>query len=125
MGANLVVPVAMESVSPDSQSIHLFVCDFEAFGILVSIQTAVDLQAFLSSSRTDQVDNNLVRLKWNATPVACDVAKQTVLDFIPFACSRWVMANFDRHARFVGKLLQFVLPKPIAMPVAASTVGSD
>ena len=58
-------------------------------------------------------------------PVSCDVAEEPVLDLVPFARPRRVMADFDNHAGLVCETLQFELPQTIAVSIAAAAVGSN
>src|SRR6266446_4831658 len=53
------------------------------------------------------------------------MAKQPMLDLVPFAGSRWEVAYLDFQAKVVAQLLQFHFPQPIAATVAAATVGRD
>src|SRR5437870_503664 len=53
------------------------------------------------------------------------VVAQLMLDLVPFAGSRWEVAYLDFQAKVVAQLLQFHFPQPIAATVAAATVGRD
>lgn len=73
----------------------------------------------------DAGNHNLMRLQRHASPIPRDVAKHSVLDLVPLAGSRRIMAHFDDHARLVGELLQLQLPKPITRTIAAAAIGCD
>jgi hypothetical protein len=67
--------------------------------------------------RTHQVDDNLVRDERHAAPIAGNMAEQPMLDFVPFAGPRGIMADFDNHARGIRQPLQFVFPQPIVIAI--------
>lgn len=53
------------------------------------------------------------------------MAKQAMLDLVPFARTGWKVADLDLHVQFVRRLLQFVFPEAVSRAVAAPTVGGD
>ena len=85
----------------------------------------MDFQSLFGLRGANQTDDNLHGLKGNPLPIAGDVAEEPVLDFVPLAGSRWVVAKFDNHSRFVGQLLQSPPPQSRSRTVAAATVGRD
>ena len=56
-------------------------------------------------------------------PIACNVAKEPMLDLIPLAGAGRVVAKFDGHARLVGQLLQSPSPKSRSGAIATATAG--
>ncbi|MEZ6060400.1 MAG: hypothetical protein R3C19_08570 [Planctomycetaceae bacterium] len=72
-----------------------------------------------------QLDDDLESFQRLALPVARDVAEQTMLDPVPFAGSRRIVADFESHAGFVGETLEFEFPQSAAGAVAAAAVSGD
>jgi len=56
-GADRVVPVGMEIMTLDVQSVELMVGDFDAVGIGVGVELATQFKAGLRRGRGDQLDN--------------------------------------------------------------------
>src|SRR5437660_2487118 len=73
----------------------------------------------------NRFDYDFVSFQGNSLPVSCDVAKESVLDLVPFARSRRIVTNLDHQTRLVGKTLKLQFPQPIAGTVAAATVRGD
>src|SRR5580692_3511088 len=63
--------------------------------------------------------------QWFATPVLGDEAKQAMLDFVPFAGSRWKMADTQSQVQFLSQFLQGHFPQTRAIAVAAASVCRD
>ena len=115
----------MKSMAFGVQFGHLIVSNFSTVLIGRFIQPAMDFQSLDRSCRANQVDDHLMALQRYATPVPRDVAEQSMLDLVPLARSRWIVANLDDQTGLVGQPLQFMLPQPVAVAVAAATVSGD
>src|SRR6266516_6302183 len=57
-----------------------------------------------------QLQDHRVAGQWLAAPVLADPGKETMLDLVPFACSRRHVADGDRQAGFIRQLLQLPFP---------------
>ena len=125
MWLDFVVPFAVEFVSFDSDRVHFIVCHFPTSLVGFLVQPAMNFKPFVGSRRAYKLDNHLVRLKRNATPVARDVTEQSVFDLIPFARARRIVAHLDDHSQFIRQRLQLEFPQSISVTVAASTVRCD
>ena len=80
--------------------------------VRIGIQLRPYLQPFAGRRSRNQVDNDLVTDQGLTTPVETDVRKQSMLDFVPLACSRREMADPDGNGEFIGEPLQFQFPQP-------------
>src|SRR5689334_10909386 len=58
-------------------------------------------------------------------PIAGDVTKQPMLDFVPLARARWKMANLQLQVQVVRQFLQRHLPQTAPAAIAAATVRRD
>ncbi len=115
----------MKFVPADAQGGILLSADLASLRVGFLIKPAVHGQPFLRPRRTDQIDHHLRGGQRNAPPVARDVAEQAMLDFIPFAGARRIMADLDNPAGGIGEPLQFQLPQPCAMAITPPTVRRD
>lgn len=115
----------MKLVPADTKGSVLFIADLPSLGVGFLIKPAVHFQPFLRARRADQLDHHLISGQRHAAPVACDVAEQPMLDFIPFAGPRWIMADLDNESGGIRQTLEFVLPQPIAMAITSSAVRGD
>ena len=102
-----VVPFAVEVMAEDVDGGEIIVGDFDAGGVGFGIEFASDFEAGLGFGGRDQLDDDGVTDERLAAPVAGDEGEQAVLDAVPFAGAGRQVANGDRHAEFVGELLQF------------------
>ena len=108
-----------------ADGLHLLVGDRHALLILSLIQPHPYLQSGLGSSATYQVHDRLVTLQGLSLPVQTDVGEHAMLDLVPFAGPRRIMAYGHGQAKFVGKLLQVILPSPTPVGVAPARIGTD
>lgn len=53
------------------------------------------------------------------------MTEYTMLDFVPFAGTRWKVTYFDRYVEFVREFLEFVFPQPIARSVAPTAISRN
>src|SRR5262249_35905056 len=93
--------------------------------VLIRVEPRLDFQPLLGPRRPDQVDDDLQGLQRNPLPIACDVTEEPMLDLVPLARARWLMAKLARQARLVGELLHRPPPEPGSRTVAAPTIGRD
>lgn len=103
----------------------LLVGDLDAFGVGSLVQFGLNSQSSACSRTDNQLDQDFMADEGASSPVHADIAKQTMLDLVPFARSRWEMSDRNRESRLVGQLLQFKLPGPYARSVASAAVGGD
>lgn len=124
-GSKSVVPFTMESMSMDVKLSHLLISHLYAGLISALIRLGEDAQAFSGCGVGNQIDNDLAAYKGPSPPVLRKVSEHPVLDPVPLACPWGEVTDCDGKTRFIGKFLQFKLPKPGSAPVASPTVGSD
>ena len=115
----------MESVTLDVEGGHLRVGDLDTLGVDARIEFAPYCQAGPCRCGGDQFNHRLSAGQRLASPGLGDVAEQPVLTLVPLRGAGRVMANPQRKAGFVGKLLKFDLEQPHARPVGAAAVRRD
>ena len=98
-----IVPFGMEFVAGDIAGGHFSVTHFDAFFIDTFIKGTFNFEPSIGRRRTDQLDNGHVIDQRFATPALGDMAEQTVLNLIPFGCSRRIMVHVDDQVLCVGK----------------------
>ena len=113
VGAGLddIVPVAMELVTLQIDSLHLFVGDSPPCGILPTIEATRDLQTLGRGRLGNEVHDGLVIPQRLTPPVRRDERKESMLDLVPFAGARRKVANGKRKPGFIGQALQLQLPE--------------
>ena len=99
---DLIVPLAVEVMAFDDTLSKGLVGYLDALVVGLFIEPSVDLQSRSRAGVADARYYNLMRLKRHASPIPRDVTEQPVLDFVPFARSGWVVANFDDQSRLIG-----------------------
>src|SRR5277367_5001015 len=107
--ADGVVPIAVEFMTMNVDGVHLGISDFDAGGVGVGIDLALDLQAGICGRGRDQLNDGLVADQRAPAPVLRDEGEQAMLDLVPFAGAGRQMAYRDRDAEFIGEGLQFAL----------------
>ena len=100
-----VVPIAMEIVAVEIDRGQLCVRNCNTLGISPLIELTLDPQSSLCPSRGDEVYNSGQGQQGSTAPILGDVGKESMFDLVPFAGSRRKVANGDRLARRIGKLL--------------------
>ena len=73
----------------------------------------------------DEVDDGFVTHQGLPPPVHTDERKHSVLDLVPFAGSRRVMAHRDTKTELIYEALQMVFPCTGAVPIAPTAVCTD
>ena len=117
-----IVPLAVEFLVRDVDSLHLLVSDLHAFRIEVAVDLAAYLEASFGCRGPYELDNHLVTDQRLAAPILGDEGEQPVLDLVPFAGSgRQVVHNYSQ-ASLVGEPLEFAFPELHAGAVAAAAV---
>jgi hypothetical protein len=120
-----VVPLAVELIRLDRETIHLPVSDLSTERIAVRIQLRPDGQPFLRRRVPDQIDDDLTAHQRTAPPVYGNVAEHPMLDLVPLAGARRKVASRDPQADLVGQPLEFPFPQPASAPVGTAAVGCD
>ena len=118
-------PPEAHLVPAETKGGKLFLAHLPSLRVGFLIKPAVHFKPFIRARRADQVDHYLIRGQRHAAPIARDMAEQPMLDFIPFAGPRRIMADLDNHPRGIGQALQLMLPQPIAMAITSPTVRGD
>ena len=110
----------------EGELVQLFLGYPFAFFVILIHQASVDVKARRIPGRSDVVENGLIRIQGNTSPIRADVRKQLMFDRIPLGCTRRIMA--DRHGELVGitnLVLQVILPGPRAGVIGSAAVGED
>ena len=71
-----------------------------------------DFQAGSRCRATNEADQKQHCAQDMASPCGCDLAEESVLNRIPFGCSRRVMTDCDLESGLIGKVLQTFLVPP-------------
>ena len=74
------------------------------------VQQSLDLQAGFCLRGADQFNNRLKADQRLASPIHADEGKHPVLDPVPLARARWIVANGDGYYDAVRQLLQARFP---------------
>ncbi len=85
IGADSIVPFAVEGVGADIERAHIGVGDFDAGGIDSSIEFTSDGQAGCRRGCADEFDDGLVVPERPPSPVPRDEREEPMLDLVPFA----------------------------------------
>src|SRR5512142_904749 len=120
-----VIPLAVELVPLDGQSLHLLVTDLSTRWVIALVQLRSDRQSGLRRRMPDQIHHHLPTHKGATPPVLGDVAEHPMLDRVPLARAGREVAHRDPQAGLIGELLQLHLPQPAAPPVGAAPIGRD
>lgn len=115
----------MKLVSVNVDGLQLDVAHLDLWRVVFLVQPCMHLEARRGASCRDQIDDDLECLQRHSPPVAGNVAKQLVLNLVPFTRARRVMANLDGQTCDVCEALEFESPKPRSRAVASPAVGSD
>src|SRR5712692_6206468 len=119
MRSDDVIPFAMKRSAAKVDPSHLVVRDFSASGILASIQSTADRQAFGRRRLGDQLDDGFVIPQGFATPVRGDERKEAVLDLVPLTGPGRKMTDLKAKPRVISEVLQLQFPE--AQPPDAAT----
>src|SRR5919108_5848491 len=115
----------MGLVRLQSDGLHLLVGYRHAFLIFSRIQPHLYLESGLGSRTANQVHHRLVTLQGLALPVQTDIGEHPMLDLVPFAGPRRIMAYGYGQTKLVGKLLQVILPGSTPVGVAPARISTD
>src|SRR5216683_2861117 len=120
-----IVPVSVECISADVDGGKFVVRNDAPGRILVGVQFAFDFEPRGGGRGSDQVHHHFVADQGLATPVLRDGRKQTVLDLVPLAGTRWEVAHRNFQSRFIREFLQLELPQTEAIAIAATGIGRN
>src|SRR5450631_226505 len=120
-----VVPFWISTVWLKVQLLHLLVGDLHSGLIDAWVQYRLNVQSLSGLGGADHVDDCLEADEWFPSPVHADEGEHPVLDLIPFACPRWIMADYHFKPGLVAELLEVVFPGPVPGRVASPAVGAD
>jgi hypothetical protein len=113
----------MKGVWQNRECRHLCIRHLATGWVGIGVELALHSQSGLGCGRRDQLKDDGVALQWFATPVLTDPGKEAMLDFVPFARTRRQMADHDRQASLIGKLLEFPFPQAHARAIAPSPIA--
>jgi hypothetical protein len=99
MRSDDVVPVPMEAVAFQVDTLHLLVGDSPPGGVFSAVQTTDDLQALRGRRPSDQVDDGFVVAQRLASPIRGNEREEAMLDLVPLAGARREMTHRQRPSR--------------------------
>src|SRR5437773_6783751 len=89
------------------------------------IQERLDFESAPGGGAANEVHHRFETDQRPRLPVQADEREEAMLDLVPLARARWVMADDDRESQMVRETLQVNFPRPQPVPVAASRIGAD
>ena len=101
---------SMEIIVDDVEIFERGFWDSDAFGIVLFVKAASDLEAGIGFGGGDQLDDDLMAEERLAAPIDADEREHAVFDAVPFAGAGRMMGDRDGKPGFVGELLEFGLP---------------
>src|SRR5205809_6386523 len=104
------------------QLLHLLIGNLHSGLIDAWIQYRLDVQPLFGLGSADHVDDCLEADEWFPSPVHADEGKHPVLDLVPFARPRRVVADHHFKPGLVAELLQVIFPRPVPGGVASPAV---
>lgn len=120
-----VIPFTME-IFPDDRQFWCFgIRDFDSSRVEGIINLSFDFQSLVCFGTGNEVYDNGLIFEGTALSIFCNMAEHTVLDFIPFTCTKWEVTDMNRHVQFFGKLVKLDFPEPYTTSIAAPTIGCD
>src|SRR5258707_3597537 len=125
MRSDDVVPVPMDAVALQVDSLHLIVGDSPACGISSAVQTTDDLKALRGRRPSNQVDDCFVVAQRLTSPIRGYEREESMLDLVPLAGARREMTHRQCPCRFVGQPLQLPLPQPQTRSLAPARIRRD
>src|SRR6266496_3491904 len=99
MRSDNVVPVSVEAVGFQVDTLHLLIRDPPPSGIFSAVQTTDDLKALRGCRPRDQVDDRLVVAQRLAPPIRGDEREESMLDLVPLTGARREMTHRQRSPR--------------------------
>src|SRR5690242_4239143 len=115
----------MKQIWLKGQGGHLFVRDLTTSRIGVGVELALHGQSRLGRGCSNQFEDHSITDQRLRPPVLADPSKQTMFNFVPFAGSRWKMADADGEANLIGQLLQFPFPQTHAQSIASASISGE
>ena len=95
MWLDRIIPVAVECVPLEIDGGEFLVGYLNPFGIGGIVQFGMHGKPLARRGMANQIDNHGSADEWLGAPVLRDMAKQAMLDLIPFARSGWEMTHRD------------------------------
>ncbi len=90
-------------MSLEIELIDIFFRYLDAGLILICIQNCLDLQSAMRSGTTDEVHHGFKVDQRLALLIQAAEGKQPVFDLVPLAGAERIMADRDRHPRFIAE----------------------
>jgi hypothetical protein len=104
---------------------HLLVGHFLLECIYPIVQRRVHLQSCSGLGCSDEIDDDLVTFEHLASPIHADKGEELVLDLIPLAGARRIVAHRHLKSRGIGEPLQFLFPEAETVAVGPPAIGGD
>jgi hypothetical protein len=89
-----VVPFWVLLMRLEIQFLHLCIADLQSGFIVALVQNSLDAQSFARFLGADHVHDGLEAHEWLSSPVHADEGKHPVLDLIPLARARRIVADY-------------------------------
>ena len=120
-----MVPLRIHWVVFDVELIHLVIRDFLAGIVLLFVPFRFHSKTLFRAGRSNPVDDCFLAHQGFPFPIQTEERKESMLDLLPLAGSRRIVAHAHPDPQWIRKPLQIVLPGPAPAGVAASTIRTQ
>ena len=100
----------MKFLAGDLDGTHLLIAGLLLGRIYPFIQCRFDFQSRRGCRRAYEIHDHFPTQQGAPAPIVGDLSKETVLDFVPFACAGRKVPDVNFKAGCCGQLLQTFLP---------------
>jgi len=115
----------MEVIAFDVDCFQLFLRDFTADMICIGVEFAMYPESVFCSRSTNEIHHHFVTDERLSSSVLSYEGEHVIFDFVPLTRSWGEMANGNRKAEFVGKVLKLHLPEPDSVAITTTSIGCD
>src|SRR5260370_9539197 len=116
---DFVVPFAMIRIAFDIALSQLLITYFPALLVGALVDPRMDFQSRFCGRRADRFNHDFQGLQRRPLPVPRNVAEHPMLDLVPLARSRRILADPDAQPRLAGPFLPLPFPPPSPRTVSA------
>jgi len=102
---NGIIPLATKLRTLYPNRPKLFIGNLDSFRVFLGVQLTLNGQPGFRRGVGNQVNNGFVAYEWPPAPVLSDVRKHSVLNGIPFAGTRRIMAYRDGEPGLISQFL--------------------
>src|SRR5207237_6484006 len=117
------IPHRKSGVRFDIQGVHVSVADFLPFRIISRLKGSPVYQSSRGSCAPNESQQRLPGSQGHASPVATDLAKQSVLDGIPLGAPSWIVAHRHGQSETIANFhLEALFPSTDTAAITATGV---